>query len=87
VVITAKKRRVVAADFSLRPDGVDIKFSAYCGVFDQLIKQTLLEATECVILAYAGIQEFSSWVPAFAGTTNKEEKKSQCRSERGEILC
>jgi len=34
-----------------------------------------MEATERVIPAKVGIQEFFFWVPAFAGTTKKEEKR------------
>jgi hypothetical protein len=43
-----------------------------------------METTEHVIPAKAGIQEFSFWVPAFAGTTKKEEKRSWYRMSKEE---
>ena len=43
-----------------------------------------METTERVIPAKAGIQEFSFWVPAFAGTTKKEEKRSWYRMSKEE---
>jgi hypothetical protein len=42
-----------------------------------------IETAEHVIPAKAGIQEFSFWVPAFAGTT-KKEKRSWCRMSKEE---
>ena len=43
-----------------------------------------METTEHVIPGKAGIQEFSFWVPAFAGTTKKEEKRSWYRMSKEE---
>jgi hypothetical protein len=43
-----------------------------------------METTEHVIPAKAGIQEFSFWVPAFAGATKKEEKRSWYRMSKEE---
>jgi hypothetical protein len=43
-----------------------------------------METTEHVIPAKAGIQEFSFWVPAFAGTTKREEKRSWYRMSKEE---